>query len=538
MKHIWLKLMMLTALLLALCAAEALASALTDQELINMNRNTVQQDQQMIDRNAGKADLSIPTDGVVADGDVVPLDGSGAERITVVQGGDVSLPGAEAADGGDTIAVPDLKVEGVPVDEQFFPDQAFRAFIAANFDDGDHVLTQEEIQEVDWIDVSGKGIANLTGVEVFYELEALDCSNNALTALNVSANRHLEELNCSGNKIVALDFSFNGDLEFLRCADMGALTKLNVAACKDLELLNCAGTGLTALDVSACKALASLDAHDCASLASLTLPGSQNLVRLDAAGTALKKLDLAGCTALVSAVKGGKPAAEGKAAAFGKKQTFDFSDERVTAWPLLTPAATVLTNGKDKLFQLKLDYVIVKRDGKECGRKKPTEKNSILRLGQTLQLEAVCDLPVGKVTWKSSNENVATVSSKGVVKGLQKGKSYITATTDSGLTVKHGFPVKTVKTGITARDKTYKVETSTKKYTCTLKDSWHNVPVAKAALTLKVNGKIYTAKTSSKGVATFKLNKLTKKGTYSATITFASANGYVKSSKKVTITVI
>ena len=38
----------------------------------------------------------------------------------------------------------------------------------------------------------------------------------------------------------------------------------------------------------------------------------------------------------------------------------------------------------------------------------------------------------------------------------------------------------------------------------------------KAKVTLKVKGKTYAAKTNSKGKATFKITKLTKKGTYKA----------------------
>lgn len=56
-------------------------------------------------------------------------------------------------------------------------------------------------------------------------------------------------------------------------------------------------------------------------------------------------------------------------------------------------------------------------------------------------------------------------------------------------------------------------------------------------VTLKVNGKTYTDKTNSKGVATFKLSKLTKKGKYNAVITFAGDKYYNKVTKKAKITV-
>ena len=89
---------------------------------------------------------------------------------------------------------------------------------------------------------------------------------------------------------------------------------------------------------------------------------------------------------------------------------------------------------------------------------------------------------------------------------------------------------------ITAKAKTFKFEDKTKKYTITLKNNKGKV-MKNTKVTLKVNGKTYTAKTNSKGVATFKLTKLTKKGKYNAVITYAGNKYYKKATKKTKITV-
>ena len=96
--------------------------------------------------------------------------------------------------------------------------------------------------------------------------------------------------------------------------------------------------------------------------------------------------------------------------------------------------------------------------------------------------------------------------------------------------------VSKAKPKITAKAKTFKVKTKTKKYTVTLKNNKGKV-LKKVKLTLKVGKKTYKATTNSKGKATFKITKLTKKGKYTATIKFAGSKYYKALSKKAKITV-
>jgi predicted outer membrane repeat protein len=89
---------------------------------------------------------------------------------------------------------------------------------------------------------------------------------------------------------------------------------------------------------------------------------------------------------------------------------------------------------------------------------------------------------------------------------------------------------------LTAKYKAFKAKVKTKKYSVTLKTN-KNKPIKKAKVTLKVNGKTYSAKTNSKGKATFKITKLTKKGKYKAAIKFKGNSYYKSVSKSVKITV-
>ena len=92
------------------------------------------------------------------------------------------------------------------------------------------------------------------------------------------------------------------------------------------------------------------------------------------------------------------------------------------------------------------------------------------------------------------------------------------------------------KTKLTAKKKTFKLSLKTKKYTITLKDSKNKV-LKKKNVTMKVKGKTYKATTNSKGKATFKITKLTKKGTFNARVKYKGSSYYRASSQLVKIKV-
>ena len=98
------------------------------------------------------------------------------------------------------------------------------------------------------------------------------------------------------------------------------------------------------------------------------------------------------------------------------------------------------------------------------------------------------------------------------------------------------LPVKKSTPKIVANKKTFKTTTKTKKYSIALNDK-AGKPIKNAKVTLKVNGKKYKATTNSKGKATFKITKLSKRGSFKATVTYNGNIKYNKVAKNVKITV-
>ena len=159
----------------------------------------------------------------------------------------------------------------VVIDETNFPDDNFRTWIS-NLSKTEfnrtNVIFGCEISEITSISISGRGISNLKGIELFTALEELDCSYNQLTAIDVSKNTALKmlicdnnllaaldvtdctaltTLSCGSNKLTALDLSKNTALTDLSCNN-NQLTELNLSKNTALVMLSCSYNQLTALE--------------------------------------------------------------------------------------------------------------------------------------------------------------------------------------------------------------------------------------------------------------------------------------------------
>ena len=115
-------------------------------------------------------------------------------------------------------------MEGNPIriDGTHFPDLAFRAYVSEHLDSSANGYLDGGEAGIKALDVSGLGIRDLRGIGYFSELESLDCSDNALTSLDLSGNPALQDLNAEGNRLdVTLDANHGFDLSTLPGFDAG-----------------------------------------------------------------------------------------------------------------------------------------------------------------------------------------------------------------------------------------------------------------------------------------------------------------------------
>ncbi len=157
-------------------------------------------------------------------------------------------------------------------------------------------ISATEAKAVKYINVIGKEITNLSGIEHFVNLECLYLNNNKVEDIDLSKNKALHTLTCNQNQLSTLDVSNNTELTFLYC-ESNKLTTLDFAKNTELRILYCRSNQLTALNISKNTALTSLS---CSSNQLTTLDVSNNteLTSLGCSSNQLTALDVSNNTEL------------------------------------------------------------------------------------------------------------------------------------------------------------------------------------------------------------------------------------------------
>lgn len=188
-----------------------------------------------------------------------------------------------------------------------FVDPAFEKIAVTLCDlDGDGKVSRAEALNLETLDITNKGITDLTGIEWFTNLRILNCSeNSSLKTLDISSNTALEELNCCSCMITNLDISKNVALKILTCFRCN-LKKLDVSNNPLLTSLKCNENPLTSLDLShnseiielSCSGFANWKETDTNRIRVLNLKGCTKLQKLICYNQLLASLNLSDCVSL------------------------------------------------------------------------------------------------------------------------------------------------------------------------------------------------------------------------------------------------
>ena len=217
-----------------------------------------------ITADGNRCPIAVRTDGKF---DLTTLPGFNVGKATNWNGGSVSGTILTVEDGKDEVSYQYDCGKGVkpififetslPINEKNFPDPNFRKYIKTYKAGGRDVLTVEEQRKVETIEVEGKNISSLRGIEAFPNLTELKCGNNSIQKLDLRQNPKLKTLKCNKNQLTQLDLNKNPDIDYLNCSE-NQLKQLDVSNLKDLVTLDCSHNDLEQLDVRNSKFLRAL----------------------------------------------------------------------------------------------------------------------------------------------------------------------------------------------------------------------------------------------------------------------------------------
>ena len=206
-----------------------------------------------------------------------------------------------------------LTVGNILVNATNFPDENFRNYVSEVIDTNHNgALSSAELAAVTSIDVPGKNITGLKGIEFFFNLEKLTCNSyyvngetwggyasNSIGELDVSRNLELKELICSDNGIQRLNLKHCRKLEILDCTSNHAIASLDLKSNTALKELSCGNTSLTSLDLTKNVHLKTLNVY-WISIITETLDLSKNteVEYLYIGGSGIAEIDLTNNTKL------------------------------------------------------------------------------------------------------------------------------------------------------------------------------------------------------------------------------------------------
>lgn len=155
---------------------------------------------------------------------------------------------------------------------------------------------KEAIEAVTSLNIEGKNLTDISGIEYFTQLTSLYCGNNQLTALPVENLTQLTTLYCFGNQLTALPVENLTQLTTLSCSN-NQLTALPVEKLTKLTNLRCSYNQLTKLPVGKLTQLTELSCNN-NQLAELPVKDLTLLEQLNCGMNLLTELDIENLTQL------------------------------------------------------------------------------------------------------------------------------------------------------------------------------------------------------------------------------------------------
>lgn len=219
-------------------------------------------------------------------------------------------------------------------------------------------LTTSQMNAVTTLNVSGKTISSLKGIQQFENVKEFNCSNNNLSSLDYmpdpSTKSVLQTLNCSNNKLTSIDVQGYSNLTTLYCNNNQiAFSNPRSVLPTSLTYLNCANNKITKLDFNN----GGYDTYF-THLTNLDCSNNPYLTEVSSTGNSysndkLTTLNVSGCTSLTKIVCDGNKISSLSSIPSSVK-TLNLSSNQLTSLPTLPSGLEYLLVSSNRLTSFSL----------------------------------------------------------------------------------------------------------------------------------------------------------------------------------------
>ena len=300
---------------------------------------------------------------------------------------------------------------------------------------------QNRLAQITKLDCQNKGITSIEGIKYLTGLQYLDLSNqidynnNQIMSVNLDSNKALQYLNLSGNGINVINVSKNTALTKLNLSN-NSLGTIDLSKNTALTSLNLNNNNLSTISLYENTALTSVNLND-NKINTIDLSKNTVLTTLALNNNNLSTLDLRKNTKLVNLFLNNNNLTSIRLIDNTELAILDIKGNSLTTIDLSKNKALSELNLKNnKLSKIDLSKNIalnnVYLDNNNFSQPTGMKYNlGKLTLGEKLNFKEYVKLPQGfktKVSYTSSNPEIATVDENGNINGVKEGTATITLT--------------------------------------------------------------------------------------------------------------